>query len=196
MARSREFDDATVVRAARDVFWEHGYASTSLAQLQAATGLNKSSLYQAYGSKRGLFGRALQNYLYDVIDPLLGPLESAGAGVGELVAYFSQLERLFATEAAPVATRGCLMLNTAMELGGLDSDAADRVRRYRLRIRSAFLAVARSAPGAVPDPEAEADILTSAQIGLMLTSRLDPALAASLARTLASSVRTWRGAFG
>ena len=59
MGRHKQFDDTVVVRAARDVFWQRGYASTSLADLEAATGLSRSSMYQTYGSKRGLFDRAL-----------------------------------------------------------------------------------------------------------------------------------------
>ena len=71
MARSREFDDAEAVSAARDLFWERGYASTSLAQLQAATGLSKSSLYETFGSKRALFQRAADDYLSRIIEPQL-----------------------------------------------------------------------------------------------------------------------------
>ncbi len=95
MARSKEFDDRTAVTAARDVFWERGYASTSLAQLQAATGLSKSSLYETYGSKRALFTRAAENYLEQAITPRLAPLEAPGAGKAELAAYFSGLAEFF-----------------------------------------------------------------------------------------------------
>ncbi len=183
MARSKEFDDRTAVTAARDVFWERGYASTSLAQLQAATGLSKSSLYETYGSKRALFTRAAENYLEQVITPRLAPLEAPGAGKAELVAYFSGLAEFFTAAPNRIARRGCLLLNTAMDLNDLDEDAADLVRGYRERVRRAFLAIAAD--------EQKAEILTAAQIGLMVTSRLDPALAASLARTLAVEVSAW-----
>lgn len=72
MARTREFDDETAVRAARELFWERGYVSTSLADLQAATRLSRSSMYATYGSKRGLFERAALSYLAEVIDPCSG----------------------------------------------------------------------------------------------------------------------------
>jgi TetR/AcrR family transcriptional regulator, transcriptional repressor for nem operon len=203
--RSKAFDDATAVAAARDAFWEHGYASTSLAQLQAATGLSKSSLYETYGSKRGLFDRAVQSYLEVVIAPRLGPLETGTAGRAELVAYFTGLAGFFAQAPDRIARRGCLLLNTAMELTELDPAAAELVRAYRLRVRTAFAAVAHtifSAPAQTSeltassiDPTAEADrradLLTAGQIGLMLTSRLDPALAAQLATTMADDVRSW-----
>jgi TetR/AcrR family transcriptional repressor of nem operon len=198
VARPKAFDDATAVTAARDVFWEHGYASTSLAQLQAATGLSKSSLYETYGSKRGLFDRAVQNYLDVVITPRLGPLEAAGADRAALIAYFTGLAEFFTRAPDRMARRGCLLLNTAMELTELDPAAADLVRKYRLRVRTAFAGAVHAIlaePGGDPehgvDPERRADLLTAGQIGLMLTSRLDPAVAAGLAESLAADVRSW-----
>jgi len=185
MARAKEFDDQTVVRAARDVFWERGYVATSLAQLQAATGLSKSSLYETYGSKRGLFGRAAANYLDEIIAPRLRPLETPDAGPAELVEYFSSLARSFRDSPERLARRGCLVLNTAMELNDLDAAAAEIVTSYRARIRQAIFAAVRGAAA----PERTADILTAALIGLMVTARLDPLLAASLADALAAQVR-------
>ncbi|GAB3286169.1 TetR/AcrR family transcriptional regulator [Kineosporia babensis] len=186
VARSKEFDDLTAVTAARDVFWERGYASTSLSQLQSATGLSKSSLYETYGSKRGLFARAASNYLDTVVGPRLAPVEAAGAGPAELAGYFTGLAEFFDRAPSQIARRGCLLLNTAMDLNDLDEEAATLVRNYRARVQAAFLGVCR---GRVPD--AEAEILTAAQIGLMVTSRLDPALACSLARSLAARVSAW-----
>ncbi len=182
-----EFDDRTTVAAARDVFWERGYASTSLSQLQAATGLSKSSLYETYGSKRALFTRAAESYLAAVIDPRLAPLETPAAGQDELAAFFDGLAQFFEHAPAPIARRGCLMLNTAMDLNDLDEDAAELVRAYRERMRAAFLGACRSYAA---DPEQAAELLTAAQIGLMVTARLDPAAAATLARSLAAQVRT------
>lgn len=45
------------------LFWEQGYEATSLAQLRAATGLSSASLYGAFGSKAGLFDRAVAHYV-------------------------------------------------------------------------------------------------------------------------------------
>ncbi len=188
MARSKEFDDLTAVTAARDVFWERGYAATSLTQLQAATGLSKSSLYETYGSKRALFTRAAENYLEKVFGPRLAPLETPDAGRDELVAYFTGLADVFAGAPDRIARRGCLLLNTAMDLNDLDKEAAILVRGYRDRVRAAFFGIASGLRDA---PEEEAEILTAAQIGLMVTVRIDPALASALARSLATRVGTW-----
>lgn len=60
MGRPRLFDTETVVQTARDVFVVGGYAGTSIDDLLRATGLQRASLYSAFGSKRGLFVAALR----------------------------------------------------------------------------------------------------------------------------------------
>jgi AcrR family transcriptional regulator len=62
MARPREFDEDEVLEQALHVFWDRGYEAASLADLQDATGLTKSSLYKAFESKEGLFRRVLDRY--------------------------------------------------------------------------------------------------------------------------------------
>jgi TetR/AcrR family transcriptional repressor of nem operon len=191
MGRRREFDDLTVVRAARDVFWERGYASTSLTDLQAATGLSRSSLYETYGSKRGLFDRVARNYLDEIIGPLLEPMEADGAGRDEIVGYFRALSRFLRDSPRNVATRGCLMLNTAMELNILDKDAARVVRAYRERVRAAIFHALGELADVINNRDGKADVLTAGQMGLMTTSRIDPVQAAELAETIAADVQTW-----
>lgn len=60
MARPREFDETLAIDAAAAVFRRHGYAATSIEQLVDATGVHRGSLYATFGSKRGLFLRALE----------------------------------------------------------------------------------------------------------------------------------------
>jgi len=62
MGRPREFDvDAALVRA-MELFWRHGYEGTSLSDLTDAMGINRPSLYAAFGSKEELFRKALDLY--------------------------------------------------------------------------------------------------------------------------------------
>lgn len=60
--RPRSFDPAQVLDKAQEVFWRQGYEGTSYSDLTAATGLNKPSLYAAFGDKEALFAAALQRY--------------------------------------------------------------------------------------------------------------------------------------
>ncbi len=59
MGRPRQFDTDAVLSAARAAFVRNGYRGTSIDDLLRATGLQRASLYSAFGSKRGLFIAAL-----------------------------------------------------------------------------------------------------------------------------------------
>ncbi len=62
MPRPRQFEEEVVLAAVQAVFWDNGYAGTSLDDLVAASGLGKGSLYGAFGDKRSLFLRVLREY--------------------------------------------------------------------------------------------------------------------------------------
>jgi AcrR family transcriptional regulator len=63
MGRPKTFDEAQAVSAATEVFARAGYAATSVDDLLQALGMHRGSLYQAFGSKRGLFVTALRRAL-------------------------------------------------------------------------------------------------------------------------------------
>jgi AcrR family transcriptional regulator len=190
VGRQKQFDDTTVVRAARDVFWQRGYASTSLADLEAATRLSRSSVYLTYGSKRGLFDRALRNYLDELIWPVLAPMEATGAGREEIVAYFLAQAANLQSSTKSVLTHGCLIANTSTELNVLDADAVRVVLEYRNRVRAAIFH-ALGGMAEIHDREAKAEILAATQIGVMISARVDPIAAAKLAQTIAADVKGW-----
>ncbi|MCU1404441.1 MAG: TetR family transcriptional regulator, partial [Glaciihabitans sp.] len=85
MGRVQTFVAADVVRAARTVFWEHGYEGASLPDLETATGLSRSSIYNTFASKRGLFDAAVQSYLDEIIHPRLRPLQAETVGADAVV---------------------------------------------------------------------------------------------------------------
>jgi AcrR family transcriptional regulator len=60
--RPRAFDEEAVLDRAAEVFWRHGYEGASLSALTGAMGINRPSLYAAFGSKRQLFERAFARY--------------------------------------------------------------------------------------------------------------------------------------
>lgn len=63
MARPRTFDQPSVLAAAMDRFWRHGYEATSVRDLASAMSITGASLYNAFGDKRSLFRRCLNTYL-------------------------------------------------------------------------------------------------------------------------------------
>ena len=191
MGRHKQFDDTVVVRAARDVFWQRGYASTSLADLEAATGLSRSSMYQTYGSKRGLFDRALRNYLEELIWPMLAPMEATGAGREEIVGYFLAQAANLRRSRRSVLTQGCLIANTSTELNVLDADTVEVVLEYRNRVRAAIFHALGGMTETIHDRAAKAEILAATQIGVMISARVDPIAAAKLAETVATDLKDW-----
>jgi AcrR family transcriptional regulator len=62
MGRAREFDTDEGLDRAMTVFWSKGYEGTSLSDLTEAMGINRPSLYAAYGNKEELFRKVLDRY--------------------------------------------------------------------------------------------------------------------------------------
>jgi AcrR family transcriptional regulator len=60
--RPRQYDPERALAKAAEAFWKHGYAATSLDDLVAATGMNRPSLYAAFGDKRDLYLKTLTRY--------------------------------------------------------------------------------------------------------------------------------------
>src|SRR5580765_5390194 len=60
--RPRAYEPDVALARALDVFWKDGFAATSLDDLSAATGMNRPSLYGAFGDKRELYKKSYENY--------------------------------------------------------------------------------------------------------------------------------------
>ncbi|PWJ54693.1 transcriptional regulator, TetR family [Quadrisphaera granulorum] len=148
MGRQPGYDTAALVRAARRVFWEHGYEQASVPELERATGVNRSSLYHAFGSKRGLYDAALTSYLDEVVRPRLRPLQTPPVQPAALADYLQHLLDALARDATGDgdASRGCLLLSAAAAPIGQDDAVRAVVVAYRAELRAAVaggLAAAR-----------------------------------------------------
>lgn len=193
MGRTQEFDTVAVVQAARDVFWDRGYEATSLADLEAATGLRRSSLYHAFDSKRGLFDAAVQDYLDTVIRPRLSVLARATDGRAGLITYFSGVQTVIATLPDDSPRRGCLLLNSAAGLAAHDDALREVVDGYRAELTTAVsdaLALAR--------PEVDADELaaaarqlTSLSVSALLLARVNREEAVAILDVALTQVGSW-----
>ncbi|MCD2105611.1 TetR/AcrR family transcriptional regulator [Rhodococcus erythropolis] len=174
MGRSQEFDTTAVVAAALDVFWARGYEGASLGDLETATGLSRSSLYNSFTNKRGLFDAAVQVYLEHVIRPRLRSL-TMNPGPDVVDDYLSSLEQAIGTMTADSPRRGCLLLNTAAGLGAHDDAAAAVIRAYRQELAVAI----RSGLQATFPTETDAAltdrtrILLSCNVSALVLARVD-----------------------
>jgi TetR/AcrR family transcriptional regulator, copper-responsive repressor len=108
-----QFDEVAVVSAAVGVFWRHGYAATSISELTEATGLSRSSLYQRFTDKDGLFREALQAYTARV----LRRMNSVQADTAR--SRLDALLRGFLPDLSTPRPAGCLIARSCSEMSEL-----------------------------------------------------------------------------
>ncbi|MFE7401782.1 TetR/AcrR family transcriptional regulator [Streptomyces sp. NPDC057557] len=111
MARPREFDTDTAVEQAMSLFRTQGYHAASMPRLTALLGIGSGSLYAAFGSKDGLYARALKRYCDGLVELLDRELR-AGADIRTALRGLL-LAMVTADTAAP--ERGCLLVNATIE---------------------------------------------------------------------------------
>ncbi|MGW4246456.1 TetR/AcrR family transcriptional regulator [Nocardia sp. NPDC004722] len=132
MGRPRNFDADTVVDRAMEAFWTHGYAGCSPAQLAEATGIGKGSLYNTFGSKRELFDLAMIRYNRMGSELARETLAQPGSTRERFRAW---IRYTVDTEFEYPVRRGCLLVNTALEMAGHDTEATKAVNDgYELMI--------------------------------------------------------------
>lgn len=141
--RPRAYDPATALAQVMGVFWKTGYSGTSLDELSAATGMNRPSLYAAFGDKRSLYLKALGHYFEQggaaIRDALSGdwPLKEA-----LMRAYENALAIYFAGATAP---RGCFAIGTATTEAVEDPAIRAALAKGLRRLDDAFEARIRTA---------------------------------------------------
>lgn len=189
MGRARTFDEGAVTRSALGAFWEQGYSETAVPELEDATGLNRSSLYHAFGSKRGLFDAAVERYLDEVVRPRLAPLLADCVAPGALEDYLRELREAMLGGLPELAANGCLLMNATGSSLGHDADLQHVVARYHADLRAAIGAgVAARRPDL--DSAAVRDLATACTamvLASMMIVRVNPSAAAEM---LATASRT------
>ena len=120
MARPKAFDCAQALLAAMQVFWVKGYEATSLEDLLAAMKIGRQSLYDTFGDKRALFMEALVQYRELTDAYLRGCLADAPT----VKAAFQRLFMQVVDEPEAHQRRGCLLINSAVELAPHDPQTA------------------------------------------------------------------------
>ncbi len=120
------------------LFWRRGYDGATLEALDRATGLNRGSLYNAFGDKRDLFLAALSRYVRQAISPAVEAVRAAPNGS-------AALDILFPLD-APVDRRGCLICKAAAEVAPVDAEIAEIAREAYRPLREALEAVFAADP--------------------------------------------------
>jgi TetR/AcrR family transcriptional repressor of nem operon len=175
MGRPRQFDVDTAVESALEIFWKHGYATTTPAELVDAIGVGKGSFYNAFESKHGIFERALQRYGDDRVSGLAVSLSGSGSIRQRITRY---LARLGSPEQSALLRRGCFAANTAAELGGRDPATTKIVRdtfQRMERVLGATLGEAQEQGelARTLDTKAVATLFLAALVGMTVIARVD-----------------------
>ena len=135
MARPREFDEATVLDAAMQCFWAHGYEATSVKDLIERTGLTAASLYNVYGDKRAMFRTALDHYIEKSIGARLQRSESLPPR-DALRAFFDDILRRSLSDRQ---RKGCMIVNSALEMAPHDKEFRETIVDTLKRLEAFFL---------------------------------------------------------
>jgi AcrR family transcriptional regulator len=189
--RPREFDTQEALDAALDVFWRKGYEGASLSELTEAMGINRPSLYAAFGNKEELFRRVLVRYVEGPARCVSKSLEQPTAR--EVVDGL--LKSAVDVAANPRNPRGCLLVQAALACG----EAAESIRQELIARRAATEAAIRErferakAAGDLPadaDPTDLASYVVTVMRG-MAVQAAGGASQAELRRVAELALRAW-----
>lgn len=174
MARPREFDYDEALDAAMQLFWLKGYEATSMADLTAAMGLKKGSLYKAYGNKHELFVLAIKRYLGRILGDIQAMVEGAPTVKEGIRRYLTSCSfGFYQQEGVP---RGCFAVNTVTELAPHDEEVAEVLTLHFKREVDVLTGVIREAQesgtiASLNAPEALAELVTVVAVGLLVGSK-------------------------
>ncbi|MEP3208208.1 MAG: TetR/AcrR family transcriptional regulator [Maribacter sp.] len=134
MPRIEEFDRENVLLKAMHVFWEKGYNGTSIQDLVAVTGLNRSSIYNSFGSKLELYQETLKRYHKSGNAQFQKALMKARNPLEAIRLIF---EGFLPEIMNDNEDKGCFAMNCKAEMGNQDQD----IRRWLLDQQENTLAV-------------------------------------------------------
>ncbi|QEI08899.1 TetR/AcrR family transcriptional regulator [Pigmentiphaga aceris] len=174
--RTKAFEPDQIADAAMHVFWQRGYAATSIQDLVDGTGLSRSSLYSTFENKQGLYQQALQRYL--ALTAVNVALVSGPGSPKELIRQL--LTRIAEDELGDPQRRGCLVANATLELAGQDDAVAKVVAANFQRLQKALETLIRRGQregdiAAEKNPRAQARFLISTMQGLRVLGKGTPA---------------------
>jgi len=134
MARPVEFDREQALEAAMKLFWCQGYVATSLAQLLDEMAIGRSSFYAAYGDKRSLFIEVFGLFSERTRRMLVNAWEETESleAVGRF--FYDTLLEVPRYRAG----RGCMMVNTILELADVDEELSASAARELARVEAVF----------------------------------------------------------
>jgi len=142
MVGARQFDEQEVIAIALDVFWRKGLHDATMQDLATATGVQRGSLYNAYGDKEEIFLRAFDRYAEQF-------LEAAGNALaeGDAAARLRNfLDMIVVNMTSGSPARGCLTTRTALDAAVSSEAVRERVQSVLSRLEQIIAEAISSAP--------------------------------------------------
>lgn len=176
MPRPREQSDDEILDKAVEVFWERGFAATSVRDISNACDLGVAALYNRFNNKDQLFIAALNRFADRTPSGILARLADVRPPVRAISAFFDAIVDMALNDPG---CRGCLLVNTALE-GAALPELANEVVRSRLGEIEAFFAKKlreARAEGAIPktiQPDTLAESLFGTVLAIRVIARIDP----------------------
>ena len=173
MARLKAFDEDRALDAAVDCFWSRGFEGTSVRDLADAMGIGGASLYNAYGDKRALFARSLARYAERSMRDRIARMEASHQPKEAIRSFIAEI---IARSVADRDRKGCLLVNSALDVAPHDAAIGKVVGGYLDEIRAFFqrnIEAARKA-GQVSrrlDPETASSHLLGIVLGIRVLAR-------------------------
>ena len=146
MVGVRQFDEPEVIATALEVFWRKGLHDATMQDLAAATGVQRGSLYNAYGDKEAIFLRAFDQYTGQFLETAGNALAQGGAAAR--LRKFFDLIIVNMTSGSP--PRGCLTTRTALDAAISSGAVRKRVQGLLGRLEELIVKALRSAPDGRP----------------------------------------------
>ena len=171
VGRPREFDRDVALEAAMRLFWRQGYEATSVDDLLETTGIQRGSLYAAFGDKHSLYLEALRAY----IDRTGGMFVEKLSGDPPL-AKLRGFMRHMATKAEESDGNGCLLINALAERCPCDPEVREIYSQAMRDVEELFyakLVAARDSGELISQetPRALARFMVTAFQGFLLLSK-------------------------
>jgi len=174
--RHRSFDKDKTLEKAMLVFWKNGYPGTSLTDLTNAMGINKSSLYAAFGNKEELFNQTLKFYLSKHGEVHSTELFKAELNLKERIRnYLLSIAKMITNPDLP---KGCLICNSTSEIASscLPDNSAiniNSINQHTLWTLTEFLKKEQQAGNLIDGHSANtlANYLLTLQFGLAISAR-------------------------
>lgn len=135
MPWEKTFDESDVIEKAMHVFWEKGYAATSISDITEATGVKRGSLYNAYDGKEDLFMRSLLKYDREQRKQQLLQLAAVKDPREAIVMFFDYCVK---ESLQDPGKKGCLLVNTALDYSLHDDEVQNVVSNAMKELTTFF----------------------------------------------------------